>query len=407
MYWKTINYTVICRHLHRFLFILTDLIVVYYGYAYYLRRSSSIIAYNKIKMVTCLEDLPVELWISIFSYLEAHDLLQAFSNLNYYFDQIISSNYILFHVRLGKISSNPLNYSTQSYWPDPVLNRIVSLQPMDLYKTSHIPEFLRWHCTKLTHLKSLKVKLRSRETSAICSAFQHLASLELLAINCVPNQLLINAILSTPSIRVCHVDFLQALTELDPETEAMSNIERFSITLRNDKHNSLIYLFLNHMPKLQRLEIHSPEVYFDNRSSPFTMPLFQLPKLRVIKLNWSLMYCDPRFFESLHHIMPTLQRFELNITYNYLAEDFFENLVCHWWSVIESIAQSKIIINCHRPQITIDDAMQMNFDRFQAILLSMNENYHGLVKVRWSEKVFVGYKIIELSICKSSAKVFD
>ncbi|CAF0740955.1 unnamed protein product [Adineta ricciae] len=51
-------------------------------------------------MVACLEDLPVELWISIFAYLEAHDLLQAFSNLNYYFDQIISSDYILFHVRL-------------------------------------------------------------------------------------------------------------------------------------------------------------------------------------------------------------------------------------------------------------------------------------------------------------------
>ncbi|CAF0740940.1 unnamed protein product [Adineta ricciae] len=122
----------------------------------------------------------------------------------------------------------------------------------------------------------------------MCSVLQHLASLEHLAINCVPNQLLINAILSTPSIRVCHVDFLQALTELDPETQAISNIERFSITLRNDKHNSLINLFLNHMPKLQRLEIHSPEVYFDNRLSPFTMPLFRLPDLRVIKLNWSL-----------------------------------------------------------------------------------------------------------------------
>ena len=53
-------------------------------------------------MKTCIEHLPIELWIEIFSYLEAHTLLQAFTNLNHYFDQLIASDHLFFNVLLGK-----------------------------------------------------------------------------------------------------------------------------------------------------------------------------------------------------------------------------------------------------------------------------------------------------------------
>ncbi|CAF4703449.1 unnamed protein product [Rotaria sp. Silwood2] len=94
-------------------------------------------------MKTSIEHLPVELWISIFSYLEAHDLFQAFTDLNNYFDKLIASDYLLFHVRLGKSDHNPLEYSIRPYWSDSILNRIISLQPIIQHKTSHIPKFLR------------------------------------------------------------------------------------------------------------------------------------------------------------------------------------------------------------------------------------------------------------------------
>ncbi|CAF3913505.1 unnamed protein product [Adineta steineri] len=352
-------------------------------------------------MKTSIEHLPVELWISIFSYLEAHDLLQAFTNLNHYFNQLIASDYLLFHVRLGKTNHNPLEYAIHTYWSNSILNRIVSLQPINQHKTSHIPEFLRWHCTKLNQLKFLKMKLRGREIPTICNILPQVHSLHHISIECVPNQILLKTILCVDTIRICQLNFLPAVTSIMYELSQMSNIENLYIKYRDDSNNSILNFLLNHMPKLKKLEINSPESYFDNRDSPFAKPLFILLELRTIKIHWSLMYCDPKFFESLHQLMPNLQCFYLNIIYNYLTEDFFNNLVCHWWPTIEKIQQVDIFIKCRRPQITIDNNMQMNVDKFQSTLVAMNDKYNGIVKVIWMEKVFVGYRIIEISICKS------
>lgn len=80
-------------------------------------------------MTTSIEHLPIELWIQIFSYLEAHVILQAFINLNHYFDRLIASDYLLFNVQLGNINENPLVYSIQPYWSEKILNRIISIRP--------------------------------------------------------------------------------------------------------------------------------------------------------------------------------------------------------------------------------------------------------------------------------------
>jgi hypothetical protein len=80
-----------------------------------------------------------------------------------------------------------LEYSIKPYWSESILNRIISLQPISQHTTSHIPEFLRLDCTKLTQLKSLTVKLCGRQTPSIFSAFEQLNSLDYLSIECVPN----------------------------------------------------------------------------------------------------------------------------------------------------------------------------------------------------------------------------
>ncbi|CAF2077456.1 unnamed protein product [Rotaria magnacalcarata] len=123
-------------------------------------------------MKTLIKQLPAELWISIFSYLKAHDLLQIFTNLNTYFDELIASDHLLFNMRFGKSDRNPFEYSIRSYWPDFILHRIVGIRPILQHKTSHISEFLRWHCTNLIQLKSLEVKLRGREIPTICNTLQ-------------------------------------------------------------------------------------------------------------------------------------------------------------------------------------------------------------------------------------------
>ncbi|CAF1224348.1 unnamed protein product [Rotaria sp. Silwood1] len=351
-------------------------------------------------MTTSIEHLPVELWISIFSYLEAHDLFQAFTNLNNYFDQLIACDYLLFNVQLGKSDHNPLEYSIRPYWSDSILNRIISLQPIIQHKISHIPEFLRWHCTKLIQLKSLKVKLRRREIPTICIALKQLKSLSRLSIECIPNQMLIETILSIPVLRVCRLEFLRAITPINCYSNQISQTEKLYIKLQGDSHNSIINLLLNRMPKLKRLEINSSEIYFDERDSLFSKPLFILSELRTIKLSWSSRNSDQNFFESLHQMLPNLKHLYLNLIHDYFTEDFFNTLIYHWWPVIEKLERINIFIIFRRPQMLINNSMQTNLDKFQSILLSMNEKYTGFVNFKWMEKFFIAYKMIEISICK-------
>jgi len=350
-------------------------------------------------MKISIEDLPVELWISIFSYLEAHDLLQAFINLNHYFNQLIASDYLLFHVQLGKSNHNPLEYFIKPYWPDSILNRIINLQPSIQHKTSHIPEFLRWHCSQLIQLKSLKVKLRGGEIPPTCIALQQLNSLHYLSIECVPNQILLEAILSVPSIRICRLDFLRPLTPINGYSNNISNIEILDIKIRDDSNNSIINLLLSHMPKLKRLEINIPEIHVNNQNSFFDKSLI-LSKLRTIKITWSADNLNSNLFEDLHEIMPVLKCVYLNMDHYSFYKDFFNNFMYYWRPIFQKKEQINIFLKCRSLKMAIDHNMQMTLDQFQSNLLAMNEEYNRHVKIEWTEKLYGLCKIIEISIYK-------
>ena len=53
-------------------------------------------------MQTRAERLPIEIWLTIFRYLEVHDLSKAFKNLCYHFELILASNHLSFYVSLKK-----------------------------------------------------------------------------------------------------------------------------------------------------------------------------------------------------------------------------------------------------------------------------------------------------------------
>ncbi len=352
-------------------------------------------------MKTSIEDLPVELWISIFSYLEAHDLLQAFTNLNRHFDQLIASDYLLFHVRLGKNARNPLEYSIKPYWSPSILNRIVSLQSPVQHRTSHIPEFLRWHCWQLSQLKSLKVKLRGREIPVIRNALEQLPSLHYLSIECVPTQGLLEGILSVPTLRVCQLEFSRPLTPINTASNKISHVEILNIKLQDDSHSSIMNLLLSHMPRLKRLEMNNFDIYVKNREWIFFNASFILPALRTMKVKCSSNYSTPIIFQNLHHNLPNMTSLDLHITFDFISEDLFSHLMDHWWPVLEQIEQMNLFILCKHYSITIDHHMQTYLDRFQSILLRMNEQYDGIVRTQWTEKTNIIFKVIEISICKS------
>lgn len=352
------------------------------------------------RMSTCIEQLPVELWISIFSYFEAHDLFKAFANLNHYFNQLIDSDYLLFRVRLGKSNQNPFEYSSKPYWPNSILNRIVSLHSLIQHKNSHIPEFLRWHCSQLIQLKSLKIKIRGREIPVVCNAIQQFNSLHYLSIECVPNQLLLETILCIPRLRICQLNFLRPITSINSYSNNISNIEILCIKLQDDTNNSIVNLLLNHMPNLKKLEINIPGNTFDNPYPFFVQPLFILPNLRNIILNWSSTLFNLNIFNYLYEIMPVLENLSLNINCYCWENDLCHNFIYHWWPIFRKKEQINIFLKSRILQLANDNNTMMNLDEFQLNLLAMNDKYNGSVKVNWTEKFDSIYRIIEVSICK-------
>ena len=108
-------------------------------------------------MVTRVENLPPELWISIFSYLEVPDLFKAFNNLNTYFDHLLASNHLSFHVRLTKKDNNHRLLSTTPFGSKTILNRIMYLHWTGVYRSRYFPQYLNKNATEFTRLRSVVI----------------------------------------------------------------------------------------------------------------------------------------------------------------------------------------------------------------------------------------------------------
>ena len=352
-------------------------------------------------MITLAEHLPTELWFEIFSYFEAHALLHTFTNLNRYFDQLITSEHILFNVRLGKYNRNPLEYSSRPYWTEQILNRIISIRPALEQQTSHIPEFLRWHCTELFQLKSLTVKLRGREIPHVCNALQQLHCLHHLSIQCVPNQILLDGILALPTVRICRLEFSSPISPIHLYSDNISGIETFDMKLKDDSHGSITHLLLSHMPRLKRLELDNQDIYVKNREWIFCTSLFVLPELHTLKFRCSSNYSVPIIFQNLHRNLPALRQLDLRINFDFIHEGLLNNLIHHWWPIFEEIERTNIFIRCQKYFIMLSDNIETNFDEFQSVLRAMNEQHPNCVKTAWTENASKISKVFDISICKS------
>ncbi|CAF0793270.1 unnamed protein product [Rotaria sordida] len=158
-------------------------------------------------MKTYAEHLPIELWILIFRYIEIHDLFRAFTNLNNYFNRILASNHLLFYIQLRK---DDIFYKEQTIfpsWSTTILNRIISLKLSTKKHRKYIFQFLNLHGKELIRLKSLTIEIYEREICPSCIDFLKYHSIEYLSLKCIPNQVLIEAILSSPKLCKCRLYF--------------------------------------------------------------------------------------------------------------------------------------------------------------------------------------------------------
>jgi len=126
-------------------------------------------------MTSCIEQLPFELLLIIFSYLEAHDLVNAFGNLNSYFRSLFVSSQIPVHTNINQVPST-------SIWSILPLESIDSLTTRILHP-DRLVEFLRQNMFRVVHLTTLKLDIENKDAEQVAFILPYLVSLKRLSIN--------------------------------------------------------------------------------------------------------------------------------------------------------------------------------------------------------------------------------
>lgn len=113
-------------------------------------------------MTSSAEHLPREIWLYAFTFLEAHDVVKAFSNLNSFFNSLFHSSHLQLFVRIKANESN--EQLPKPIWSHINLENIYAIS-VGRRKANCLIQFLRWHAHHLTRLHSLSVYLRKSKIS--------------------------------------------------------------------------------------------------------------------------------------------------------------------------------------------------------------------------------------------------
>lgn len=354
-------------------------------------------------MQTCSEALPLEIWLSVFQYLEAHDLLQGFQNLNQHFDQILNSTHLFFHLRWKKTDANRGQIPAESYWSDSVLNRVICLRPAVQSPPTYFSEFLRCHANKFIRLESLSIKADLRDALAvpsICQSLRELPRLECLILNCVPFRIVFETILALPTLRICQLILQDSAELVDINLlHVRSPIKQLFLTFLGRVKYSLINTLLTYTPELKRLELCGFSFSFESMCI-FSQPLFTLPEIRTLKIKVDGGFIAPECFRCLPTISPGLKQFYLHYEKHLLIETFFNHYITDWWPVIEPIQRFHIFIKGHMPIMGDNAVLEKNLQQYQQTLSDKTNQLQGLSKFQWNERKLGRFILIEMTISR-------
>jgi len=189
-------------------------------------------------MATCIEDLPAELFFSIFDYFWAHELYYSFSNLNKRIDEI------LFNTQLHVSSEN----QNIIYSPDHVLSLILTSPPISLDEYTNLrsltliqcnldnllqfPPYLSRLCIKNTNLSDQNLKLIFQTPSliniqlnlhhklTIFPSILNFSNIEYLTINYISLNDIIQLLEYTKKLKYLHISLFginrQKITNFSP-----------------------------------------------------------------------------------------------------------------------------------------------------------------------------------------------
>jgi len=346
-------------------------------------------------MKTQAEHLSNEVWLSIFSYLEAHDLFYGFVSLNYRFNKLLTSAYLKFYIELKQQNDYDNQYDATTRWLDRILKRIVYLQLTVQHGYEDISKYLHTNAHKLIQLQSLTITINKGQTYIICQILQNVPSFKYLSIICKKTSILISIILSLPSIRVLRLTFKKSIWCNVYPLKVNNNIEAFYINFQDLSDYSLANLLLDKMPNLKRFELSGDKYNYFNREKLFIQPVFNLPKLRTIKLVGGAEYFLSISLNHFQTIMPSLQRLHVDINCLMLDEKLFDHLFYCWWPILVKLENIYIIVKGY-----ISHYFSTEADNYWQILLEKNKESNNCFEIEW--KYFRGIlSLIKLIIIKN------
>jgi hypothetical protein len=342
--------------------------------------------------VTRVECLPVEVWLFIFSYLEAHDLFRAFTNLNNYFRQLLYSRHVLYNVQFNKDDYSSF-ISIIHCSSNEILNRIISLQWTAKPRYGYLPCFLNKNISKFTRLRSLKIEIHPRQTLLICKILPNLHSLEYLSIKSENIQSsLVETIFPISSLHICQLINMYAMNNIECSLIGQSNIELLYLTNISIGVHSMSESFYDHMSKLKRLEIFGSVRTLKHLSSWIVNQILIIERIPIIKIKCKSNRTTIVFFEQLQPIIFIIRRFSMHIYIDIEDEILLDNLVNNWWSFIQQIETIYISIKISKQINTSNDDIQNKFIFYRDLLFSKIDESNESCKIEWTQAECPHYK---------------
>ncbi|CAF1600535.1 unnamed protein product [Adineta ricciae] len=351
-------------------------------------------------MVTCAEQLPTEIWLMIFRYFEVHYIIQIFHSLNSYFNEIFSSNHLLFYLRLKQTDL------TDSLFIKSIFPRTRYLECSLQLRILVILQFLQSYSHQLLQLRKLSIHIcRASEchTSSICQLLKQIPHLEHLSLICSLDKISFESILTIQTLKTCHL-VLQVSKSLPDQLFTVNHsIKKLRVLFLGNIDNRLIYCLLSHMPDVRQVKI-SGSYYSFGIQTVFNERLFILSNLRYLKVKFSNGNLNKDCFTELHSIMPCLRYFQFDYSKHILSQSFIDIFLSSWWPIIEQIPYIRINIKGHLRIELNDDNIQMNIEKYRQKLLQRMRQSNNTVNVTWTDRDYHTLTYIEIFIDNFSLK---
>jgi hypothetical protein len=281
------------------------------------------------------EWLPPEIWLYIFSFIEGHDLVQAFSHLNSFFDSLLRSQHLQLHIRIQRNESN--ERLPQAIWSHIQLQNIFSLS-VGRRTANCLIQFLRWHARHLIRLRTVPIYLRKsniyHKIQHISLALQQLPSLNCIRIKCstkfdsgvdAMEPLMMYVFSNRNNIQKCSFVFDMSNYNMITSNWSINSSLKY-LDVVPISWNNLVIL-LSYAPQLYSLRaniVESHESEYEN----FVFNHLKMVDLRLHGQRFSQL-------QMIKTIAPNIQSLQLSGIFNVKDNDYFnENL---WHKLFENI----------------------------------------------------------------------